>query len=78
MLLDQSNELELISMTVFSSDSEQFQFEGLVPFTEYQVVLFANTSAGRGVDATVDFMTDIGSECCVCMHVCVLHVCVCM
>ena len=75
MLLDPSNGLELLNTTVLVSNSEQFGFEGLLPFTDYQVVLFANNSAGRGVDATVDFMTDIGSEWCVCVCLCV---CVCI
>ena len=70
MLLDPNNGLELLNTIVLSSNSEQFQFEGLLPFTDYQGVLLANNSAGRGVNATVDFMTDIGSEWCVCVCVC--------
>ena len=33
-----------------------------MPSTEYSVVLFANTSVGAGMDATANFVTDIGSE----------------
>jgi len=59
VLLDQNN--EIVNVTILSSDSRQFEFENLIPFTEYSVVLFANTSVGAGMEATTDFMTDVGT-----------------
>ena len=60
VLLDQNN--ETVNVAILSSDSLQFEFENLMPFTNYSVVLFANTSVGAGMDTTVNFMTDVGSE----------------
>jgi len=60
VLLDQNN--ETANMTILSSESLQFEFDNLIPFTRYSVTLFANTFVGAGMEATADFMTDIGSE----------------
>ena len=60
VLLDQNN--ETANMTILSSESLQFEFDNLIPFTRYSVTLFAHTSVGAGMEAAADFMTDIGSE----------------
>jgi len=58
VLLDQNN--ETANMAILSNESLQFEFDNLTPFTDYSVVLFANTSVGAGMETTADFMTDIG------------------
>ena len=46
----------------FSSSQSEYTVSDLVPFTNYSVRVFANTSAGAGDNSEEQFSTNIGSE----------------